>query len=71
MVLAKPPSTTGRPNTPGMEANEVKRMKDLEEENNKRKRIVANLTLEIDAVKLCPLLINVAPVRHNVFHDQR
>lgn len=35
----------------GMEANEVKRMKDLEEENNKLKRIVANLTLEIDAVK--------------------
>ena len=35
----------------GMEANEVKRMKDLEEENNRLKRIVANLTLEIDAVK--------------------
>ena len=35
----------------GMEANEVKRMKELEEENNKLKRIVANLTLEIDAVK--------------------
>jgi putative transposase len=35
----------------GMEANEVKRMKDLEEENSRLKRIVANLTLEIDAVK--------------------
>ena len=35
----------------GMEANEVKRMKELEEENNRLKRIVANLTLEIDAVK--------------------
>ena len=35
----------------GMEANEVKRMKDLEEENARLKRIVANLTLEIDAVK--------------------
>ena len=34
-----------------MEASEVKRMKDLEEENNRLKRIVANLTLEIDAVK--------------------
>jgi putative transposase len=34
-----------------MEANEVKRMKELEEENNRLKRIVANLTLEIDAVK--------------------
>jgi putative transposase len=35
----------------GMEANEVKRMKELEEENSRLKRIVANLTLEIDAVK--------------------
>jgi putative transposase len=35
----------------GMETSEVRRMKDLEEENNKLKRIVANLTLEIDAVK--------------------
>jgi len=35
----------------GMEANEIKRMKDLEEENARLKRIVANLTLEIDAVK--------------------
>jgi putative transposase len=35
----------------GMEANEVKRMKDLEEENNRLKRILANLTLENDAMK--------------------
>jgi len=35
----------------GMEGNELKRMKDLEEENNRLKKIVANLTLEIDAVK--------------------
>jgi len=35
----------------GMEASEIKRMKDLEEENARLKRIVANLTLEIDAVK--------------------
>jgi len=35
----------------GMEGNEVKRMKELEEENGRLKRIVANLTLEIDAVK--------------------
>jgi len=34
-----------------MEANEVKRMKDLEEENSRLKRIVANLTLENDAIK--------------------
>jgi putative transposase len=35
----------------GMDANEVKRMKDLEEENSRLKRIVANLTLENDAIK--------------------
>ena len=35
----------------GMEANEVKHMKDLEEENNRLKRIVANLALENDAIK--------------------
>lgn len=35
----------------GMDANEVKRMKELEEENNRLKRIVANLTLENDAMK--------------------
>jgi putative transposase len=35
----------------GMDANEVKRMKDLEEENGRLKRIVANLTLENDAIR--------------------
>jgi putative transposase len=35
----------------GMEASDVKRMKDLEEENSRLKRIVANMTLEIDAIK--------------------
>ena len=35
----------------GMEASDVKRLKDLEEENSRLKRIVANMTLEIDAVK--------------------
>jgi putative transposase len=35
----------------GMEASDVKRMKELEEENSRLKRIVANMTLEIDAVK--------------------
>jgi putative transposase len=34
----------------GMEANEIKRMNELEEENNRLKRIVANLTLENDAI---------------------
>ena len=35
----------------GMEASDVKKMKDLEEENSRLKRIVANMTLEIDAIK--------------------
>ena len=35
----------------GMEVSDVKRMKELEEENAKLKRIVANLTLENDAIK--------------------
>ena len=34
-----------------MEVSDVKRMKDLQDENSRLKRIVANLTLEIDAVK--------------------
>jgi putative transposase len=35
----------------GMEVSDVRRMKELEEENSKLKRIVANLTLENDAIK--------------------
>jgi putative transposase len=35
----------------GLQVSEVRRMKDLEEENSKLKRIVANLTLENDAIK--------------------
>jgi len=35
----------------GMEISDVRRMKDLEEENSRLKRIVANLTLENDAIK--------------------
>jgi len=35
----------------GMEASDVKKMKDLEEENSRLKHIVANMTLEIDAIK--------------------
>ncbi len=35
----------------GMEVSDVVRMKDLHDENARLKRIVANLTLEIDAVK--------------------
>lgn len=35
----------------GMEVSDVVRMKDLQDENARLKRIVANLTLEMDAVK--------------------
>jgi putative transposase len=35
----------------GMEVSDVVRMKDLQDENASLKRIVTNLTLEIDAVK--------------------
>jgi len=35
----------------GMQISDVKKMKDLEEENGRLKRIVANLTLENDAIK--------------------
>jgi putative transposase len=35
----------------GMQISDVKKMKELEEENAKLKRIVANLTLENDAIK--------------------
>ncbi len=48
-----------------MEANEVKRMKELEEENNRLKRIVVNLTLENDAIK------NVLKKKYGVVHPAR
>lgn len=35
----------------GLEVSDVRRMKELEEENRRLKKIVADLTLEIDAVK--------------------
>ena len=35
----------------GMDVNELKRVKELEDENARLKRIVANQALEIDAVK--------------------
>ena len=35
----------------GMEVSDVKKMKEMEEENARLKRIVANLTLENDAIK--------------------
>lgn len=35
----------------GMEANELKRIKELEEENARLKRMYANLALELDTAK--------------------
>ena len=35
----------------GMEVSDVRRLKELEEENRRLKKIVGDLTLEIDAVK--------------------
>lgn len=35
----------------GMDVNELKRVKDLEEENSRLKKIVADQALQIDAVK--------------------
>jgi putative transposase len=48
MVSAMVLFTIGKPS---MEVSDVVRLKDLQEENARLKRIVANLTLEIDAVK--------------------
>lgn len=36
----------------GMELSDVKRLRQLEDENRRLKKIVANLTLEIDALKV-------------------
>lgn len=35
----------------GMEASELRRIKDLEEENTRLKRMYANLTMELDTAK--------------------
>jgi len=51
MVSVMPHFTIGRLNTEAWKVSDVARMKDLQEENARLKRIVANLTLEIDAVK--------------------
>ncbi len=53
VALAYPrvPSTTGVAGYAGMEVNEAKRMKDLELENNKLKRILAEKLLEVEALK--------------------
>jgi len=36
---------------PGLEVNEAKRLRELEQENNKLKRLLAEKLLEVDAMK--------------------
>ena len=47
-----PRSTTGRPSTGGLEVNEARRLRQLEDENGRLKKIVAQQTLDIDALKV-------------------
>jgi putative transposase len=50
-VISEPNFYNWKAKYGGMEVSDVRRMKDLEDENARLKHIVANLTLEIDAVK--------------------
>ena len=51
MVLAMPPIMYGKANMVSMEASDVKRMRELEEENTKLKKMFAELSLENHAMK--------------------
>ena len=48
---APPPSTCGKPDTAGLEASEIKRLKELEHENDRLKRMYTDLLLEIEELK--------------------
>ena len=50
-ALAKLPTTAGSPSTVGWMFLDVRRLKELEEENSKLKRMFANLSLENEALK--------------------
>jgi putative transposase len=41
----------GSPTTGGMKANDAKRLKELEAQNSRLKKLVANQTLDIDMLK--------------------
>ncbi len=45
------PTTSGKPNTGGLDVSDVKRLKELEHENNRLKRMYADLSLENAALK--------------------
>lgn len=49
--VARPTLYKWRQRYGGMEASELKRIKDLEEENARLKRMYANLALELDTAK--------------------
>ena len=48
---APPRTTSGKPSTGGLDASDVKRLKELEHENSRLKRMFANLSLENAALK--------------------
>ena len=69
----KLPCTTGRPNTVGMEVSEAKRLKALEDENRKLKKLLAELMLDQAALKRTSVKKMVGPAakREAVAHLRR
>ena len=51
MELAEPACTNGGSGMGGMDASEMKRIKELEDENARLKRMYANLAMELDVAK--------------------
>ena len=51
MVLAEQHCITGAKSTEEMEASEMKKVKELEAENTRLKRMYANLAMELDVAK--------------------
>jgi len=50
-VFLRALSTTGRASTGGMEASDIKRLKDLEEENARLKKMYADLAMDNQILK--------------------
>jgi putative transposase len=51
MGLAQPPSTRRKAKYGGMEGSEIKRLRDLEEENRRLKKMYAELSLDHQILK--------------------
>lgn len=51
MGLAKEPTTAGRANTVGWRSNDLAKLKELEEQNRRLKRLVAEQALDIQILK--------------------